>query len=76
MSEKMTSQNELTEIKSVPYNKPLSKHLFITRITISRAAHGFMLPSKTLPDTHKTLYHWKVEAPSLALFGGAELADS
>ncbi len=23
MSEKMTSQNELTEIKSVPYNKPL-----------------------------------------------------
>jgi hypothetical protein len=23
MSEKMTSQNELTEIKLVPYNKPL-----------------------------------------------------
>ncbi len=24
MSEKMTSQNELTEFKSVPYNKPLA----------------------------------------------------
>jgi hypothetical protein len=24
MSEKMTSQNEFTEIKLVPYNKPLS----------------------------------------------------
>jgi hypothetical protein len=26
MSEKMTSQNELTEIKSVPYNKPLKQY--------------------------------------------------
>ncbi len=27
MSEKMTSQNELTEIKSVPYNKPLRQQI-------------------------------------------------
>jgi hypothetical protein len=44
MSEKMTSQNELTEIKLVPYNKPLNAffstwHVKIIRVMVILLAH-------------------------------------
>ncbi len=35
MSEKMTSQNKLTEFKSAPYNKPLNKFLRYVKSTFT-----------------------------------------